>query len=127
MRVGSIRVSDTSSHCRQHTHRFDATGESGRTSPSHVVRACVVFGSQVPVVRCVPWLDRNVSEETTPPLGPVGLFSIVWICRAAAAAMPKRLGLRCVDRSVRQDVRQAHDAAAAQPCRPVIPRPDDGT
>jgi len=56
------------------------------------------FGSQAPVVRCVPWFDRRVSEGITPPLGPVGLFSIVWVCRAAcAAATLKRVGLRCVE------------------------------
>ena len=41
------------------------------------------FIAQAPSVRCVPWFDRRVSEGTTPPLGPVGLFSIVWVCRAA--------------------------------------------
>ena len=48
------------------------------------------------LVRCIPWFGRRVSEGTTPPLGPTGLFSIVWVCRAAAAAMLKRVGLRCV-------------------------------
>ena len=59
---------------------------SGETCLSHLGQWCKMvcwFRAQAPLVRCVPWFDRRVSEGTTPPLGPVGLFSIVWVCRAA--------------------------------------------